>query len=68
MFINGDGNWVENLNEYFKRRNLESKPSYAQPKFRVGDYIRNADQRSIFSKGCSSNWKGEVFKGNNLMF
>ena len=27
-----------------------------KPKLKVGDYVRNADKRNIFSKGYSSNW------------
>ena len=26
-----------------------------KPKFRAGDYVRNADKRNIFSKGYTSN-------------
>ena len=33
------------------------KSTKATPKFKVGDYVRNADKRNIFSKGYTSNWK-----------
>ena len=26
------------------------------PKLKVGDYVRNADKRNIFSEGYTSNW------------
>ena len=34
----------------------KGKPGYAQLK--VGDYVRNADKRNIFSEGYTSNWMG----------
>ena len=36
----------------------------ATPKFKVGDYVRNADKGSIFSKRYTSNWNRELFKVN----
>ena len=38
-----------------------------KPKFKVGDYVRNADKRNIFSKGYSSNWNRELFKVNEIL-
>ena len=38
----------------------KGKPGYAQ--LIVGDYVRNADKRNIFSKGYTSNWNSELFK------
>ena len=40
------------------------KSTKATPKFKVGDYFRNADKRNIFSKGYTSNWNRELFKDN----
>ena len=37
------------------------------PKFKVGDYVRNADKRTIFSKGYTSNWNTELFKVNEVL-
>ena len=31
------------------------KSTKATPKFKVGDYVRNADRRNIFTKGYTSN-------------
>ena len=91
MFINGDGNWVNILNDAvvtynnsihstinmtpvdasnnpdkvkytFSFKNIKGKPGYAQPKLKVGDYVRNVDKRNIFSKGYTSNWNRELFK------
>ena len=39
----------------------------ATPKFKVGDYVRNADKRNIFSKGYTSNWNRELFKVNEVL-
>ena len=87
MFINGDGNWVNILNDAVipYNKNINStihmtpvdasnnpdkvkyyvKPTKATPKFKVGDYVRNAD--NIFSKGYTSNWNGELFKVNEIL-
>ena len=104
MFINGDGNWVNILNDAVIKYNNnihstinmtsvdasnnpdkvryirepasqitststkfkpKGKPGYAQ--FKVGDYVRNADKRNIFSKGYTSNWNRELFKVNEVL-
>ena len=36
-------------------------------KLKVGDYVRNADKRNIFSKGYASNWNRELFKINEVL-
>ena len=33
----------------------------------VGDYVRNADKRNIFSKGYTSNWNRELFIVNEVL-
>ena len=38
-----------------------------KPKLRVGDYVRNADKRNIFSKGYTSNWNRELFKVKEIL-
>ena len=89
MFINGDGNWVNILNDAVitYNNNIHStinmtpvdasnnpdKVKYTfnfkniKPKFKVGDYVRNADKRNIFSKGYTSNWNRELFKFNEVL-
>ena len=89
MFINGDGNWVNILNDAVLKynNNIHStinmtpvdasnnpdKVKYTfnfkniKPKFKVGDYVRNADKRNIFSKGYTSNWNRELFKVNEVL-
>ena len=89
MFINGDGNWVNILNDavitynnkYHSTINMTpvdasnnpDKVRYyvnstkATPKLKVGDYVRNADKRNIFSKGYTSNWNREWFKVNAVL-
>ena len=89
MFINGDGNWVNTLNEAVitYNNNIHStinmtpvdasnnpdKVKYTfsfkniKPKLKVGDYVRNADKRNIFSKGYTSNWNRELLKVNEVL-
>ena len=43
------------------------KSNKATPKFKVGDYVGNADKRNIFSKGYTSNWNRELFKVNEVL-
>ena len=38
-----------------------------KPKLKVGDYVRNADKRNIFSKGYTSNWNTELFKVKEVL-
>ena len=89
MFFNGDGNWVNILNDAVVtyNNNIHStinmtpvdvsnnpdkvKHSFSfknfKPKLKVGDYVRNADKRNIFSKGYTSNWNRELFKVNEIL-
>ena len=79
MFINGEGNWIDILNDAvvtFNNNNNKDttvnmttvdasnnpdkvryyvKSTKIKPKLKVGDYVRNADKRNIFSKGYTSN-------------
>ena len=43
------------------------KSTKATPKFKFGNYVRNADKRNIFSKGYTSNWNRELFKVNEVL-
>ena len=38
-----------------------------KPKLKVGDYVRKADKRNIFSKGYTSNSNRELFKVNEVL-
>ena len=97
MFINGDGNWENILNDAVitynnnihstinmtpvdASNNLDkiryirepasqiiSTSTKIEPKFKVGDYARNADKRNIFSKGYTSNWNRELFNVNEVL-
>ena len=90
MFINGDGNWVNLLNEAVityknsihstikmtpvdasnnpdKVRYIISTTTKIEPRFKVGDYVRNADKRNIFSKDYTSNWNRELLKINQVL-
>ena len=48
-------------------RYIKGIPGYAQPKLKVGDYVRNVDKRNIFCKGYTSNWNRELFKDNEVL-
>ena len=91
MFNNGDGNWVNILNDVVVsyNNNIHSKIKFLfapvdasnnpnkvkytfsfkniKPKRKVGDYVRNADKRNIFSKGYTSDWNRELFKVNEVL-
>ena len=97
MFINGDGNWVNILNDAVITYNnnihstinmttvdasnnpdtvryirepasqIISTSTNIEPKFKVGDYVRSADKRKIFSKGYTSNWNREQFEVNEVL-
>ena len=86
MFINGDGNWVNILNDAVitynnnihsainmtpaDASNYPDKVKYyvkSNKATQVGDYVRNADKRNIFSKGYTSNWNRELFKVNEVL-
>ena len=43
------------------------KSTKATPKLKLVDYVRNADKRNIFSKGCTSNWNRELFKVKGVL-
>ena len=89
MFINGDGNWVNILNDAVVtyNNNIHSiinmipvdasnnpdnvKYSFIyrniKPQLKVGEEVRNADKRNIFSKGYTCNWNRELFKVNEFL-
>ena len=43
------------------------KSTKATSKLKVGDYVRNAEKRYIFSKGYTSNWNRELVKSNEVL-
>ena len=49
-----------NLTEYIEEFNKED------PKFKMGDYVRNSKYKNIFSKGYLPNWSEEVFIVNKV--
>ena len=96
MFINGDGNWVNILNDavvtynknihstinmtpvdasnnpdkvkyYISETASQINSTKATPNLKIGDYVRNADKRNIFSKGYTSNWNRELFEVNGVL-
>ena len=58
---------VDASNNPDKVRYIISTSTKIQPKFKVGDYVRNVDKRNIFSKGYTSNWNRELFKVNEVL-
>ena len=43
------------------------KSTKATLKFKVGDYVRTADKRNIFSKEYTSKWNRELFEVNEVL-
>ena len=58
---------VDASNNPDKVRYIISTSTKIEPKFKVADYVRNADYRNIFSKGYTSNWNRELFKVNEVL-
>ena len=50
----------DNVEYTFSFKNIKTK-------LKVGDYIRNAEKRNIFSKGYTSNWNRELFKVKEVL-
>ena len=45
---------------------LRAIATAASPKFQVGDFVRVADKRNIYSKGYTTNWNRELFKIHSI--
>ena len=58
---------VDASNNPDKNRYIISTSTKIEPKFKVGDYVRNADKRNIFSKDYTSNWNRELLKINEVL-
>ena len=54
-----DASKRKNENEVFK--NLQDKRKKQKPKYKLGDLVRTADKRNIFSKGDSTNWSNKLY-------
>ena len=54
-----DASKKKNENEVFK--NLQDKRKKQKPKYKLGDLVRTADKRNIFSKGDSTNWSNKLY-------
>ena len=48
-----------NENEVYT--NLQDKRKKRKPKYKLGDLVRTADKRNIFSKGDSTNWSDKLY-------
>ena len=58
---------VDASNNLDKVRYIISTSTKIKPKFKVGDYIRNADKRNNFSKRYTSNWNRELLRVNEVL-
>ena len=52
---------------YISETASQIKSTKATLKLNVGDYVRNADKRNIFSKEYTSNLNRELFKVNEVL-
>ena len=50
---------IDVKNDPFAEYNEESNEK--DPKFKVGDHVRNSKYRNIFAKGYAANWSEEIF-------
>ena len=41
--------------------NFEKEVNDKDPKFKIGDHVRNSKYKNMFAKGCIPNWSEEVF-------
>ena len=48
--------------------NLVDKRNKRKPKYKVGEFVRTADKRSIFSKGDSTNWSYKLYKITEVIY
>ena len=51
-----DNTYIDSI-ELHSRKEVNNK----DPKFKVGDYVRNSKYKNIFAKGYMPNWSEEVF-------
>ena len=58
---------VHASNNLEKVRYIISTSTKIKPKHKIGDYVRNADKRIIFSKGYTYNGNRELFKVNEVL-
>ena len=58
---------VDASNNPDKVRFFISTSTKIKPKLKVGDYVRIADKRNIFSKGYTFNWNRELLKVNEVL-
>ena len=48
-------------NTYINTNKDPKDPTYKDPKFKVGDYVRISKYKNLFAKGYMPNWSEEVF-------
>ena len=51
----------DEINEKEVSINLQDKRQKQKPKYKLGDIVRTADKRNIFSKGDSTNWSYKLY-------
>ena len=45
---------------------FEKEVNNKDPKFKIGDYVRNSKYKIISAKGCIQNWSEEVFISSKI--
>ena len=48
--------------------NLKDKREIQRPKFKLGDLVRTADSKKVFSKGDSTNWSYELYTITEVIY
>ena len=56
-----DNTYIHSM-ELHSRKEVNNK----DPKFKVGDYVRNSKYKNIFAKGYMPNWSEEVFISSKI--
>ena len=46
--------------------NFEKEVNDKDPKFKIGDHVRNSKYKNMFAKGCIPNWSEEVFISSKI--
>ena len=55
-------------NEKIVHLNLQDRRIKQQPKFKLGDLVRTADVKRVFSKGDSTNWSFKVYTITGVLY
>ena len=56
-----DNTYIDSMELHSAELRSSKEVNDKDPKFRVGDHVRNCKYKNIFAKRCTSNWSEEVF-------